>query len=405
MTRRHFLLLTILLAGLLLRLAAMAVQPFDLGDADAHSYALMAATAFDSGGMRDIWGNHAFYSPGYPMALAPVVAMFGANAAVVLGANLVLAAASILLAEALGRRVGGDAVGLIAAAITALLAPAALACALVARENLSVPLLLGFALACVALLDTKRPLLWSLGAGLAYGVGVLAGASVILTGAALPLALWWRGERRSLLPALALFAGAIGAVTLPWLWHTQDVLGRPVLTTNAPFNLYVGNNPNATGRFVSMRDSPLGGEWKRMHARLGELAATDALGRLARAHIAAHPLGTAALSVKKLLLFWLPDPPGAGDRHGALVTLLRWGEIAQHLLLIALAGATLARWRGLGRGARLVAVIIALFWLVHAAAYVMPRYRLPAMPLVGMLAALSLVQLLDRRPRRVEAMA
>ncbi|OQW44622.1 MAG: hypothetical protein A4S16_03330 [Proteobacteria bacterium SG_bin6] len=405
MTRRHFLLLTILLAGLLLRLAAMAVQPFDLSDADAHSYALMAATAFEAGGMRDIWGNHAFYSPGYPIALAPLVALFGAKAGVVLGANLGFAAAAILLAELLGYRLGGKSVGLIAAAITALLAPAALATALVARENLSVPLLLGFAIACVALLETRRPRLWSIGAGIAYGAGMLAGASVILTGAALPLALWWRGERRAMLPALALFAGATGAVLLPWLWHTQDVLGRPVLTTNAPFNLYVGNNPNATGRFVSMRDSPLGAEWKRMHARLGELAATDELGRLARAHIAAHPVQTAALSATKLLLFWLPDPPGAGDRHGALVTLLRWGEIAQHLLLLALAGVTLARWRGLGRGARLVAAIIALFWAVHAAAYVMPRYRLPAMPLVGALAALGLVPLLERRVRRREALA
>ena len=404
MARRHKWLILILFAGALLRLAAMAVQPFDLHDNDAASYVTMAVTAFEPGAMRDVFGNCAFYSPGYPLALAPLVALLGAVPAVVLGANLVLGGVSVLLAEALGRRLGGEAVGLLSAGLTATLAPFALAGAIAARENLSVPLLLAFALAAVALLETRRPLAWSAGAGLAYGAGLLAGASVILTGAALPLALWWRGERRLLAPAIAVFALGAAAVLAPWLWHTEDQLGRPVLTTNAPFNLYVGNNPNATGRFVSMRDSPLGAEWRRMRARQGELAATDALGGLARAHILSHPAQTAALSAKKLALFWLPDPPGTGDR-GGLIALLRWAEIAQHLLLLALAGVTLTHWRRLPRGVRLIAAIIGLFWAIHAAAYVMPRYRLPAMPLVGVLAALALAPLVAPRwrPRQVLA--
>lgn len=395
---RRPILLVILLAGLALRLAAMAVQPFDLADHDAASYVTMAATAFDAHGMRDVFGNRAFYSPGYSFALAPLIALAGAVPAVVLVANLLLGLATILLAEALGRRIGGETLGLVAAALAATLAPLARLGALAARENLSVPLLLAFALACVALLDTRRPRLWSLGAGLAYGAGLLAGASVILTGAALPLALLWRGERRALVAGAALFLAGSAALLAPWLWHTQDQLGRAVLTTNAPFNLYVGNNPNATGRFVSMLDSPLGPEWRRMRARLGELAATDELGKLARAHILAHPGETAALAAKKLALFWLPDTPDADDRHGALVTLLRWAEAAQHLLLVALAGLTLARWPRLPRAARLIAAIIGLFWAVHAAAYVMPRYRLPAMPLVALLAAMAVAPRVARRP-------
>lgn len=383
------LMILILAAGVVLRLAAMVVQPLNLFGNDAASYVAMAQSAFAPNGMRDIFGNCAFYSPGYPFALAPFVIAFGAP--VLLAVNLGLALLSIALAGALGRRIGGAGVGLASAAATAVLAPAALVSAQAARENLSIPLLLGFALAGVALLETRRPRAWAAVAGLAYGAGVLAGASVILTGAALPLALWWRGEVRRAGPLIALFALGTAAVLGPWLWHTQDQLGRAVLTTNAPFNLYIGNNPAANGRFVSMRDTPMARDWRPLRARAGELAATDTLGRLARAHIATHPGETAALALRKLALFWLPDLPEPQDGNGALVTLLRWGAAAEHLLLLGLAALALARWRRLPRGARLIAVIVALFWVVHAAAYVMPRYRLPVMPLVGVLAALALV--------------
>ena len=153
------LMILILAAGVVLRLAAMVVQPLNLFGNDAASYVAMAQSAFAPNGMRDIFGNCAFYSPGYPFALAPFVIAFGAP--VLLAVNLGLALLSIALAGALGRRIGGAGGGLASAAATAVLAPAALVSAQAARENLSIPLLLGFALACVALLETRRPRAWA----------------------------------------------------------------------------------------------------------------------------------------------------------------------------------------------------------------------------------------------------
>ncbi len=377
----------ILLAALAVRLAAAQVMPMNLADADQASYYQMAQAALGPAPMRDIWGNVAFYSPGYPFVLAPFFAVFGATPIVVLSVNLLLGAVAILLLHALARRLAGGGVALLAALFFALLAQMVVACVGVTRENLSVPLLLCFALAVVALPDTRRPGVVGGLAGLAYGAGVLAGGSVLLTALAVPVALWRRHNRASAAGALAAFMLGAALVIGPWLWHTADLLGRPVLTTNAPFNLYVGNNPKATGHFVSMRDSPLGGQWRVMHRAMGELAATDMLGSMARDHIAANPGQTALLSAKKLALFWLPNTPEPGDGHGAAMTLLRWGAAAQQMLLLLLAGLGCAGWRRFGHGMQLVLAIAMLFWAVHAAAYVMPRYCLPAMPFVCLLAA------------------
>ena len=389
----------VLLLGFAVRGMAILVLKAPLVS-DSAAYFEMARTLVAPGAMRDTFGNAAFYSPGYPFALAFAFSIGGAKLGAALALNLALGLASLLLTYVLARRATGDSVlALIAAAGFAVLIPAVAGSAFVLRENLSVPLLLGFTLAAVVLLDTRRPRLVAGAAGLLYGAGMLAGASVILTGAAVAVALLWRNRPWRETGAAA-FAFAAGAALMlgPWLAHVDRTLGRPVLTTNGPFNLYVGNNPAATGRFVSMRDTPLGAEWRAMRARDGELRATDRLGALAVEHIRTHPVQTGALALRKLALFWSPDFPDSADQsHGAMVTALRWAEGIQHLLIIALGGFAVAQWRRRTKAERLILVTIACFWAIHAAAYVMPRYRLPVLPLL-LISAASAALPLVRRP-------
>ena len=79
---------------------------------------------------------------------------------------------------------------------------------------------------------------------------VTGGSALLLCfGVAAALLMLWRA-RGSFAPAfsagLCFIVG--GAVMLaPWLYATNQMVGRPVLTTNAAFNLYLGNNPAATG--------------------------------------------------------------------------------------------------------------------------------------------------------------
>lgn len=354
---------------------------------DAASYMEMARTIIAPGPMTDSYGNLAFYSPGYPMALSAWFRLTGAAIGAALLFNLVLGVLTTLLVHRVTRVATGSApAALLAAAGYAVLVPAVAGAALLQRETLSAPLLLLFALAVIALPHARRPRLIAAAAGLAYGAGVLAGASVILTALAAAAALLWRRESmaETIVAGLA-FLTAAALVLLPWLVHVDHVLGRPVLTTNAGFNLYIGNNPAANGWFVSIADTPVGPAWHAMRATLGELGATDRLGALARTYILDHPATVALLGLKKLALFWLPDAPAL--HRGFAIAALRWVAIAEHLAIVGGALAATVAWRRRSVGERLLILIIALFWAIHAAAYIIPRYHDPVMPLVLVLAA------------------
>lgn len=393
------LLLGFLTRGLAILVLKDPLTPFS----DSANYLEMARTLAAHQLMRDAFGSVAFFSPGYPLASALAFSIAGAQLGTALALNLALGVAATLLTYLLARRATRDrAVALIAAAAFALLIPAAAGSAFVQKENLSAPLLIGFTLAVVVLLDTHRPRLVAALAGLLYGAGLLAGASVLLTGGVVAIALLWRKQAwQETSAAIGTFAVGTAIVIAPWLWHVDRALGRPVLTTNGPFNLYIGNNPAATGQFVSMRDTPLGAKWRVMRARDGELRATDRLGELAIAHIRTHPVQTVALSVRKLALFWLPEFPDDADQsHGTTITALRWAEAIQHLLIVMLGGLAVAQWRRRTKAERLILITIACFWLVHAAAYVMPRYRLPVLPLL-LVSATSVLMPMVRRPVRV----
>lgn len=393
----------VLLLGLMTRGLAILVLKEPLTPfSDSTNYLEMARSLAAHLLMRDEFGSVAFFSPGYPLACALAFSVAGAQLGTVLALNLALGVVATLLTYLLARHATRDrAVALIAAAAFALLIPAVAGSAFVQKENLSVPLLIGFTLAVVLLLDTKRPRLVAALSGLLYGAGLLAGASVILTGGVVVIALLWRKQAwQETTAAIGAFAAGTAIVVGPWLWHVDRTLGRPVLTTNGPFNLYVGNNPAATGRFVSMRDTPLGAQWRVMRARDGELRATDRLGELAIAHIRTHPAETGALAMRKLALFWLPDLPDNADQaHGTVITALRWAEALQHVLIVLLGGLAVLQWRERTKAERLILITIACFWLVHAAAYVMPRYRLPVLPLL-LVSATSTVMPLVRRPVR-----
>lgn len=394
----------VIVLAIVARLAAILVL-HEAIESDAAAYLEMARTILAPGPMRDIYGNAAFYSPGYPILLSGVFALTGVGLTGVQIANLVLGALSTALVHRLTERASGDPLAaLLAATGYAVLIPAVAGTALVQRENLSVALLLGFCLAVVHLPTARRPRTTAAVAGLAYGAGLLAGASVVLTAPVALLAMAWRreGPLRWTVQA-ALFGAAALLVVAPWVVHVDRVLGRPTLTTNAPFNLYIGNNPAANGRFVSLRDTPVAHQWHPVRDRLGELGATDWLGAQARTYIVANPARTLALAAKKLALFWLPDLPDATDaRQGRAIAAIRWADVAQHLAVTALLLVAVLGWRRRSRAERLIVMTIALFWAIHAVAYVMPRYRQPAMPLALVLAAGVVARGLAR-PRHIMA--
>jgi hypothetical protein len=49
---------------------------------------------------------------------------------------------------------------------------------------------------------------------------------------------------------LALFSLTLILTLTPWLVYTEIMIGEPVISTNGGVNFYIGNNPNANGRYT-----------------------------------------------------------------------------------------------------------------------------------------------------------
>lgn len=383
-------------AAVVVRLAALVVLEQPLAS-DGLAYFTLAKSLAETGVPVDQFGHHTFYSPGYPLLLAPFFAVFGAGSPVAHFVNLGLAGVTAALVWQLVRTLGG---GRGAAAVGALgyaaWLPAIWQATDLAKENLSTPLMVGFAILISRIAQGDGGWRGAALAGVVFGAGLLTGTSIALTAGAFVLALWFAFRRtpRAALRPLGIFAAATLAVLTPWLIASDAMVGRPVITTNGPFNLYIGNNPAANGHFVSIRETPLGSIWHERIEMLGETGTADWLAQETRDWIAANPAAAAGLAVRKLGLFWAPNLPDSADfATTPLVAGLRIVDVIQWALIVGLAG--LAFWRReLDPRVRWVLMtLVAGFWVIHGATYIIPRYRDPIMPVLIALAAIEAARL------------
>lgn len=402
------LLLAIMLVASALRVAAAWALQHPL-ESDALAYFTMAEGLADRGVLADHYGQHAFYSAGYPLLLALAFMVAGSSVSAAIAVNLLLGAASIWLIYRLGFALSARrGAGLLAAAAYALWLPGLWNATMVAKENLTTPLLLGIALCAVAIARGKRPMAAAIVAGLAWGAALVTGGSALLLclGVAAALLMLWRSQGRfaaAFTAGLCFVAGAAVVMT-PWLYATDRMVGRPVLTTNAAFNLYLGNNPAATGKFVSIADTPLGADWNATHLRLGEVANADRLQAAALDWIEANPGTAARLAALKLAYFWQPNFPDDADSAASkAVTAIRLVEVAQYGLILLFGAFAFASRHVARDGKWIFAAMIGGFWLIHAAAYIIVRYRDPAIPLLIIIAAIPVAAWIEGRSAQRKA--
>ncbi len=389
---------TLLLLVLAIRIAAHFALPQPL-QSDGLAYFTIAQHMAHGAWPADNFGQHAFYSIGYPAVLAPFFAIFGASTKIAFGVNLALSVVSACLLVLVVREFvpapRREAVQNMALLGYALWLPGVWNCTMLARENLSTPLALLVVWFALRLLRQAGLGMAAL-AGAAGGMAILTGTSALPLLVAPMLAItfacraYWT---RAILPVGMVLGAAALAVT-PWLMATDAMLGRPTLSTNSGFNLYIGNNPEATGRFISIASTPVGPQWQAMRAAKGELGATTDLGQRAIGWMLDNPAEVVRLAVVKLTLFWAPNMPDAEDfALSPAIALVRVGEVAQYLLFAGLAVMGLAQ-ANVARTHRLVLLAaITGFWLLHGVAYIIERYRDPIMPLLIVLAASALVDM------------
>lgn len=382
----------IVLGTLAVRVAAWLVLGLPV-ESDAAAYLSMAQSIVHTGVPSDTFGQHGFYSIGYPLFLVPFVAILGATPLAALSANLVLTLGTVTLLWKLAQRLRLPPSAVLAVLVLyTVWIPGIWNAAGAARENLSTPLLLLVLLTSLWVLDRRRGALPL--AGVVCGAAMLAGGSALLLGLAPLLALRCRSSRLrhrdQWMRGAAAFAGGALIMLLPWLLAMQAMTGSFTLNTSSGFNFYLGHNPAATGGFVSISDTPAGPRWQALHARAGEAGAAQQLTREGLAFVAENPLRTAELAAIKLWRFWAPNVPDAQDfAASATVAYARYADVALYLAILLL-GLIGLFWPGrLTREERLViGALILGFWAVHTLAYVMPRYRDPVVPVFMLLALL-----------------
>jgi len=348
----------------------------------------------------DWMGDRTFYmDPFYPYVLGALYAIVGRDLLVVRLVQVALSAIACVLVARLGRRVGGPAVGLLAAVGFALYEPEIFYVAEIDKTCLSV--LLAAATLVLALGRSDRA---RFGAGVALGLAALTRANLLVMAPLGVVALLIYGARRH----AALFAAGVALALAPVVWRNHHVSGEWVLTTaQAGQNFYTGNNPTnpwgAYGALPFVRGNPHFEETDFRAA--GESRAGHALapGEVSRfwfaegfRHMREHPAFAARAMLRKLVLFWNDFEISDNQDQYLLereswvlrLPLLGFGWLAA----LAVLGA-IAAFRTHG-SVRLLVAVVGVYCVSVVAFFIFSRYRIQVVPALLPLAALGATTLL-----------
>lgn len=359
-------------------------------ESDFLAYWTMASNGYDGIGIQDPNGQWAYMSAGYPILLIGLFQLFGKSLMVAKVTNIVLGSCAALLVYGTARKLFRSQVAAVAAGLLwATYAEAVVYTSYLAKENLTIFLICLQIYLMVALAASRRPLVLAGGLGAAFGAIAVAGSSGLAIAPAALFALWRHpATLRRRAAALGVFGLCAAVVLGPWLYRNHQVVGAATLTTNAGFNLYVGNNPAATGEFVPITATEMGPGWHQLLDRVGEAEADRVLHQKATNYMMAHPKETARLAWKKVTLFWTPPwHEGKGDDgRGGAERLLRQVWLVQFIALVGLAVFGAATNPLSHAELRPLLLAVLLFTALHALYYVMPRYRLPILGVVAVMA-------------------
>ncbi|WP_026435370.1 hypothetical protein [Acidovorax sp. JHL-9] len=393
----NFGLLAILVVAAVLRVLAVLLFPHQPAS-DELAYLAMAENYLGGRGLVDSLGNLAFYNAGYPLfVLVPVAHIFDELVVGARYANVVLSLGCVVLCYLIARAIGLGAWGRFSAAVIyAVYLPAGVYSVYIAKEGLLAFLMLLLAY-CIINLSRRIGIYYSLLAAIVIAGIALVGNAGLSVLASLVVGVCLSNSTPMQRVAALFIIGAVSmAMLAPWVQRNQEMVGSPVLNTNGGFNFYLGNNPNATGYFMSVADTPVGSEWEKMRAELGEVGASSALRVMAFEWIVKNPFEFFELALKKAVYFWWPPLHDGEGSGGGMEKIVRTLWLIQFLVLIVLAiGSIFVAWPS-DKDKLLFWLMLTAYTGVHMVFYVIYRYREPIIPLVAVCAAVSLDSLARR---------
>ena len=400
----------LLLVAMSLRIAWGALVPV-LPVSDSHAYDTFARTLLDSGVYG--WNKDepfAFWPPGTSLLYAATYKIFGAHFAGVLGLNLVLSAALIVLGMRIACRQYGTRCAQGTGWILALWPTLIMFTTVLASElpfivftaaaldvwsdaSLGNPLrgiLAGALLGCAALV---RPVALALPAVFAAGMLFerrLSGVAVI-------------AQLRVAVPALL----AMVCVIAPWTLRNYDHYQEFVLiSTNGGVTLWMGNAPGTTGEYMELP------AWT---GKLRDDERNEALGTLARKYIADDPMGFVTRSLRKLVWLYSHESIGVAWNQAGIsrqfgdwtlkplrmLTHASWALICGAAIWgLAIAGMKNG-WRATLLGP--IALCIGFYSAVHAVVVSQDRYHLEFAVQMAVLAGIAVARF-GRRERAFTVM-
>lgn len=391
----RLLMLAVFAAAFLLRLVYLLDirdNPFFLAPViDAEYYNQMAQALATTGTGRAPYQM----PPLYPMVLSLVYRAAGVNLAAAHFLQILLGAGTAALVFALGRRLGGLATALVAAAFVV----TSKTLLFLEGDLLATPLCIF--LATLSLLgvvrwvqDGERRRDLAL-AAVSLGLATLA---FPLVGAVVPGFLVWIAWRRRRAAAAAAFAVLVAAPILPVTLRNLHASGEMVfVSANGGINFWMGNNPDWR-RTSALRPGP---EWRAMQAmplREAGLVPSSARDRWywrrALGEWTGHPGRSLARTFEKVLRLVHAHEAMRDfdfyvfrDRFSWVLRVPGWNWAI--LLALAAVGVGWGRSRAAGEGA--LCVFLAFLAAGIVLFFVTARYRAPLVPVLAVFAARGLV--------------
>jgi 4-amino-4-deoxy-L-arabinose transferase-like glycosyltransferase len=397
-------LILILCAGFLLRIVAILSLNHESNGGDEAAYISMALNLINGDGIKDNMGNHAMYNVGYPLfILAPVFYFFSENIFAVRICNVLLGCIAIILCYLVAKKAGAGKIGrLTAAGILALYLPTGVYAVYILKENLMTPLMLGV-IWCILQLAYQPSKKTAVGCGILFGLLALTGnAALSLVAAVIPALVFAPATTsRKIIFTTLIFTIAI-IISAPWMIRNASVIGSPVMNTNGGFNLYLGNNPAATGYFVSIADTPRGSTWGDLR-EIGEVQASETLKQEAITWIKDHPVDFLTLAVKKAVYFWIPPVHEGKGEQSSTEKIIRILWLIQFIVIVTAAAATLLIKELRKKPLLILWLTICSYTAVHMLFYVIFRYREPIMPVMMIMAALTIEFLISKKLLSIKA--
>ncbi|CAN5673492.1 hypothetical protein BH10ACT1_BH10ACT1_13930 [soil metagenome] len=412
----------------LLRNTATPIPPGALSDAGA--YRLLGANLADGKGYvrpfdLQLEGRSiatAEYPPGYPVFLAAadkagVTSEDGQRSLLCLLGSL-----TVGLVGLIARRLGGDAVGLLAAAVAALHPSLWSTDTSPLAEPLAAFLGMAAVLAALAVHDDPRRSRWIV-LGVVAGLGGLVRSELLLMGPLLLVPSGWRlaADRRLRVASVAIGLAAMAAVLAPWtvrnavtfheLVPVSNNLGSVARGANCDgayhgdyLGLWVtnvstdgGDQVDPSGRCFTGFDLEHGQNEAQSAAQLRGAGVS-----YARHHLGEVPRVVAARVGRTVGLYRFDQQTNFATLEGRTARWDRWGtRLFQALAVVALLGAVVP-WRRRAEGPRwMVVVPLVAVSATVVVTYGNLRFRAVADPAVVILAALALGDLAARvaRPR------